>query len=171
MAPQIIISQNSLRRIGLRGVQMIRERTLGGIDADGQPFAPYSQMPFAMPLGAMSKKARKALGDGVKIFRRDGRDTLWALVLGGYAAYKAAAYPQDGGSVNLSATGAMLRALTVIGVDARTGAVRIGFSRDEEARKAGYQMNGRHIRKFLGFTDQEKGELAGMAAESVQIRI
>jgi len=165
----ISIPDDDLKRIGLRAVSMIRDRTLRGVGADGAPFKPYSTQPFALPLGAITKRAQRALGDDMKIITSKRSGALWAVITGGYAALKDAAYPQYGGVVNLSRTGAMLRALTVIGVNGSGQVtIRIGFAREEEAQKA--LWNDARGRRILGFTQEERTDLAGAAARVIQIR-
>ncbi|HVZ41374.1 MAG TPA: hypothetical protein VHI13_18990 [Candidatus Kapabacteria bacterium] len=169
------IPEPALRMLGVRAIAMIRTRTQEThIDASGQPFTPYSTRPFVRPLGGITQKAMRALGKGLQRFTtRQGR--LWALITGGYAAYKAAAFPEDGDGVNLTQRGHMLGALTVVGVSGGDGgpaSVRIGFTRHEEALKALYHnvtgAGKRHvIRRFLGLTPAERKELARMAGETI----
>ena len=168
------LSPEDLTKLGLKGAGMIVERTQKGIGANGNPFTPYSELPFAMPFGGITLRARKNLGDKLKVFKTK-LGKLWAVIEGGYAAFKAAAYPQDG-SVNLTATGRMLNALTVIATDPANNSTILGFTNGEEALKAWYQNEAgagksRTIRKFLGFTDQEKGELAAWAATRIIIKV
>ncbi|MEP7217946.1 MAG: hypothetical protein ABI876_03470 [Bacteroidota bacterium] len=169
------IQPDALRRVGLKSIELITIRTLAGRDANNAPFAPYSTEPFARPLGGITARARAALGEtGLKIFKTRGGH-LWAVITGGYRALKAASNPQDGPAVNMSATGAMLRALTIINVNAGARTVSIGFSRGEEAIKA-YWHNvtgvGRQhtIRKFMGVAPSEQPTLAAIAAEGITIK-
>lgn len=171
---QIQLSDADLTRIGLHGATMIVERTLKGIDRHGNPFAPYGETPFAMPLGAITARARQALGENLHEFTTK-QGALWAVIEGGYAAFKAAAYPQDAGSVNLSQTGRMLNSLTVVRTDPTKNSVTLGFVTGEEAQKAWYHTQAgagpsRVIRDFLGWTDEEQVQLAAMAALTVQLK-
>lgn len=164
----------SLRAIGLRAIAMIRERTLQGQGVDA-PFRGYSTTPFARPLGGITQRARAALGDQLKVFTSKKSGKLWAIIEGGYEAYKRAAYPADGSTVNLSATGAMLRALTVVSVDEASATVTLGFTRTEEALKALYHDQigvgkGRVVRHFLGLTAAEREDLARLASQTITVR-
>lgn len=168
---RFIPSAAGMKRAGLRAIQLIRTRTLKGQGLDG-PFAGYGVNPFALPAGALTGQARAALKGRLHYFKKpSGR--LWVVVEGGYKAYKQARYPQDGGNVNLSATGAMLRAMTVTKVDGDT--IQIGFTRQEEAEKAyWHNVTGagkrRVIRRFMGLLDQEKEELAKIIGADMQLK-
>ena len=152
---------------------MIRERTLRGVDATGHKWRGYSERPFARPLEGITNKARKNLGKRLQIFTtKQGK--LWAIVQGGYRAYKEAAYSQDAGTVNLTVTGGMLGALTVVSIDAAKGSVRIGFNRQDAAELALYHNvlgagRSRVLHKFLGLTDPELKELAKEAGRGLLI--
>lgn len=170
--PTISLSQEDLTRLGLKGVSIIVERTLEGQGIDGA-FTPYSTNTFAMPLGAITARARKALGENLQEFTTQ-KGTLWATIQGGYAAFKAAAYSQDAGTVNLSARGFMLSSLTVVNVDPEARKVTLGFTSSEAALLAWYHNEAgagpsRTLRRFMGFTEEEKGELAGWAATRIII--
>lgn len=163
-----------LRSVGVRAISMIRDRTLAGLDAGGTTFRAYSTEPFARPLHGITQRARRALGDRLHVFTTK-KGKLWAVIEGGYAAFKAAAYPDDAGTVNLTATGAMLRALAIVAVDENTATVTLGFTRTDEALKALYHEElgagpRRAIRHFLGLTDAEQIDLAQLAASGVTIR-
>lgn len=181
----------ALRRAGARAVEIILDRTQQQHrDADGRPFTPYSTRDLALPLGAIPKDVRTRLRRGVRERRGlrrlsidDGlnvftskRGTLWAIIEGGYAAYKKARYPKDEGRVNLTASGAMLRALRVVRVSAGQdiGTVTIGFSRDEAAQIAYYhEVEGagpsRIRRRFMGLTGPERAEVAEVVADGVTV--
>lgn len=164
-----------LRQIGLRAIAFIRERTLKGTDADGKPFHPYSTTPFARPYGGITQRAKANLGDRLKVFTSPKSGKLWAVIQGGYAEYKRAAYPSDGG-VNLSATGALLRALTIVSVDEATNTVVIGFARAEAAEVALYHDQigagpNRAIRHFMGVTPSERDELGNLGAAGLRLEV
>lgn len=168
----IEIPQNVVNRVAERAAQMMRDRARAGIDAEGRPMKPYSTKPFARPLGGITQATRRRLGEKLKEFTtKQGK--LWAVIVGGYAAYKKAAYPQESGGVNMTATGGMLRSLAVL--EAKTdGTIRIGFRRQDEAEKAYYHTvagagKGKVIRDFIGLTEAEKQELAEIAASGLQI--
>jgi hypothetical protein len=174
MAETIKLPAASLKRIGLGIVTMIRERTLKGEGIDG-PLAPYSTRPFARPLGGVPSRTLSALGGNLKRFTtKQGR--LWAVIIGGYKAYKAARYPQDGGGVNMTAEGNMMRSLAVIAVDPATGKIVIGFNREESAEIAYYHNvsgagKGRRLRKFMGLTPEEQLKVARLAGVEIQTNL
>jgi hypothetical protein len=181
----------ALRRAGARAVEIILQRTQQQHrDADGRPFKPYSTRDLALPLGAIPKNVqarlrrdvgarrglrRLSIDDGLNVFTSQ-RGTLWAIIEGGYAAYKKARYPQDDGRVNLTASGAMLRALRVVRVTAHKdgGTVTLGFSRDEAAQIAYYhEVEGagpsRVRRRIMGLTPPEQADVAGLVADGISV--
>lgn len=169
---RIQIPEADLRRAGLLAIAMIRARTQRGIDANGRPFAAYSTRPFARPLAGIPEKAKSALGDKLLVFTSAKSGKLWAVIEGGYAAYKAALRPNYGGTVNLTDTFSMLRALTIVKVDSATNTIQIGFTRDEEAIKALYhdQLGAgprRIVRHFMGLTDDEGKRVAETASGGI----
>lgn len=98
---------------------MIRQRTLAGLDKDGNPLAAYSPI---------------------------------------YALFKAKRYPQQGGRVTMSATGAMLRSLAVLKVSDDT--VTIGSDNTEDALKLLWHNatgagRSRILRIILGISEEE----------------
>lgn len=168
------LDRRALLLAGEFAVTAIVERTARGEDADGKPFAPYSTRPLAVPSASVSKRVRARLQkaeDGLYYFKSRRTGNLWMVIEGGYAAVKAARYPKDGGVVNLHATGAMMRALRVIGVDATVdggGTVTVGFSRPEEAQKAYWNSR---TRRFLGLTDDEQAEAGRIAGDGVSVEV
>lgn len=173
MALRFRIPREVLRQAGLRAIALIRERTLAGIDATGQPFAPYSTTPFARPLGGITQQTRAQLGGRLKIFTTQG-GKKWAVVEGGYAAFKAAKRPNDGGVVNLADTFGMLRALTITKIDEGTNMVQIGFTREEEALKALYHNDvgvgaSRVVRRFMGLTPANQQDVAATTAAAITV--
>lgn len=171
------ISRRHLRRAGERAVQLVVQRTQEGTDRHGADFQPYSTTPFAMPAGGGAHGALKRLVDNDEAsFFETKKGALWAVVEGGYAAYKAERYGQDGGAVNLTATGSMLRSLQVVSVQqsATSGQVTVGFARIEDAEKAYYHSvagagPGKTIRDFMGLTDAEEEIVAQEVAEGLTI--
>lgn len=161
---RLVIDPDALTRAGLLAVELVVERTLAGTDRHGQAFRPYSTRPLAVPAGSITKAAQGRLGGNLELFTSAKTGALWALVEGGYAALKAARYPQDGGGVNLSATGAMLRGMGVVAQDADS--VTIGFSRTEEAEKAGWNVESRD---FLGLTDAQAAEVGDVLGGGVSL--
>ena len=164
---RLVIDPAALRRAGLVAVELVVERTLAGQDRHGQAFRPYSTRPLAIPAGSTTKGALKKLAqqeDGLFYFTSPKTGSLWVLIEGGYAALKAARYPKDEGAVNLSATGRMLRSLGVVAQDGDS--VTIGFSRTEEAEKAGWNIE---TRDFLGLTDDQERTVADVLGAGVSV--
>lgn len=175
-APQLRlqIDRRALLLAGEFAVTAIVERTARGEDADGRPFKPYSTRALALPAASVPKRTRMRLSkgeDGLYYFTSRRSGALWFVVEGGYAAVKAARYPQDKGAVNLHATGAMMRALRIIGIEQTTdsgGAVTVGFSRPEEAQKAFWNSRSR---RFLGLTPSEQAEAGRIAGGGVSVEV
>ena len=161
---RLVIDPDALRRAGLLAVELVLARTGEGIDRHGQPFRPYSTKPLAVPAGSITKAAQARLSGALSLFTSARSGALWALVDGGYEALKAARYPQDGGTVNLHATGAMTRGLGVVAQD--EGSVTIGFARTEEAEKAGWNIE---TRDFLGLTDDQERTVADVLGAGVSV--
>lgn len=150
---KIVYSNKSLRAIGARIVEIIFDRTAEGLDANGKPFNPYSTRPFKMPAGAIGKGVRKILIKDGKLHYFKNNKALWVVILGGYMELKRAMFRKTSwdGKPNLMATGKMLRAMKVVKVG--NNRITIGFTRTEEAEKAGW--NAERGREFLGITDKE----------------
>lgn len=170
---QLYLDPQILRLLGLRAIALIILHTQQGRGADGQPLAPYSTTPVAVPAGSLTQRARSTLEGKLSYFRKP-HGALWVVVEGGYAALKAATYPGDG-IVNMTATGGMLRALTVVGVDSKANLIRIGFSRQEAAETAYWHVvsgagKSKTVRNWLGLTRGEMEELLTLAATHLQIR-
>ena len=177
---ELRFDRSKMRKAGERAVALVTQRTQEGRDRHGDDFAPYSTRPFAMPAGG-TKRKRDALGElDADYFQRNG--SLWAVVEGGYAAYKKKRYqnsPGGGETVNLTATGGMLGALSV--TDVQTGAangtaVTVGFSRLEAAEKAYYHSvagagPSETIRDLMGLTEEEADEIAEMVGDAVTIEV
>lgn len=171
---RILLPADALRRVGLSIVSIIVERTRQGQGVDGR-LKPYSTRPFARPLGGIPSRTISALGEGLQRFTTK-QGALWAIITGGYAAYKKARYPQDSGGVNMTATGGMLRSMTVAAVDEATGKIVIGFSRDDAAELAYYHNvsgagRGRTIRRFMGLTAEEEIRVARIAGEAFRTNL
>lgn len=138
----------TLKKIGNILVRKILDRTAQGIDYEGKEFKDYSRNTFALPAGAVTKRARKILAKNGQLswFRKGG--SRWIVVQGGYRNLKMATYAQTSynGTVNLTATGEMMRSMKVI----HTGdnEITIGFKDAENAAKAYY--NKLMGREFLG---------------------
>ena len=164
------INIKNLNEVGQYAVTLIVERTAKGIDATGNPFLPYSTNPFAMPASATTKAALQRLkAQGLLNYFTTKKGTLWVIVKGGYRALKQARYPQDSGTVNLWATGAMMRNLRVLRTDG--DAVIIGFSRQEEMKKAFWNQNAKANRKFMGLVKNEIAELTKRVAVEIKFDI
>jgi len=151
---RVSVDSAAMLKVGLRAVRIIRARTLEGKDKDGNPFKSYSTKTFAMPADAATKRARKILEkNGQLHYFMTAAQNLWMVVTGGYLAFKKAVYAQTGwsGTVNLTASGQMLRSLTVL--TSNSNEVVIGFSRPEDALKAFW--NAEKGREFLGLSDSE----------------
>lgn len=163
-----MFSQKSLKNIARFVIQKIHERTIAGIDADGEQFVPYSTTPFALPSGAVNLRTRALLKNDIKFFKKKGK--LWIIILGGYKALKSAAYDQDGGTVNMTATGKMLTALAITNVGENS--FTIGFNKADAANKAYYHNvagvgKKKTIRRFLGITKAETISAAEIAASEL----
>lgn len=165
MAHRIEISAFVKKWMAARVVEMIRENTIEGRDRFGKPFKPYGTRPFARPLRGITKAAQSILkqSDGIIYFKKQERST-WVVIIGGYAALKAATYPGDN-TVNLTARGSMLRSLRVLSVAGNV--IKIGWGRQKEAEKAYWHTQSgagksRVIRDFLGLPDSDLARLKSM---------
>jgi hypothetical protein len=150
---QFIYKPEVLKKIGLRFIRTIKERTAKGIDQDGNEFKDYSRRTFGIPAGALTKTARKLLQkNGLMQWYRKGT-SRWILIKGGYWNLKMARYAKTSydGTVNLMATGAMLRRLRVQKSDGNE--ITIGFASNEDAEKAYY--NKQMGREFLGISPED----------------
>lgn len=177
---RIKIDKNGMRTIADIALENIRTRTLQGVDMNGLPFRGYSTRPFAMPYAAVPKfvrnklRAKRAIKKGTieapTFFRRGG--LLWVVIPGGYKHYKSLRYPQDEGTVNLTATGRLLRNFRLL--RARENEAVLGFTNDEMRKIASYhQITGiRGVkRQFIGLTNAEEAELAQEVLKIVSIDV
>lgn len=156
MKVKVTIPNLSKRLLGIEIVNHIRKRTLEGKDKDGKPFKGYSTRPFAMPAGAATKGAISRLESSGGLTWFSSGKSKWILIKGGYRAYKAVRKPQDGGVVNLTLSGQMMKDLGVIALP--TDGITIGFNRKENAEKALWNIE--RGRDFLGVEDSVLEKLA-----------
>lgn len=163
---RLVVDPAAMREAGQLAVQLVLDRTTAGRDRFGQAFRPYSTQRLAVPSGSTTTAARKRLeaAGAIEYFTSKRSGGLWMLVEGGYAALKAARYPQDGGAVNLRATGAMLDGLGIVAQDGDS--VTIGFASVPESLKAGWNIASRD---FMGLTSAETGEVAGVIEDGTRI--
>lgn len=171
----LYVEPQFMRRMALEAINVIRKRTLAGLDKDGKPFAPYSSKPFVMPAGALTGKARKTLESRNRLaFFQTKAGDMWVVVLGGYKELKAAKRPQHGGTVNLTDTYKTLRALAV-GRFSRNE-VQIIFSTPQEAEKAYYHVvtgvgKNKTKRDFLGLSEEELEDIVTRLGIQEYVRI
>lgn len=164
---KITINPEILRRAALKIISLIQQNTNNGIDQYGKPFKPYSTKPFSMPAGSYyqntSLAQRKVLNESL-IWRTSKSGSKWITVKGGYAAYKSARFPQDGGVVNLQYRGfrgnGMLNSLQIIEESPENGYIIIGFSNSQAAQIASYHQvlgagKSRVLRKFMGINEND----------------
>lgn len=172
---------SSLRKIGLRAIEMIEENVGKGIDIEGKKFEPYSTNPFSMPLGAFfantTKKQRETLANegDLQIFRSKSSGKRWIRIDGGYANFKNARFPQDGGAVNLQVRGSrgrgMMSQIAVLKTEPSSGgesSIVIGFLSSEAAQLATYHHvtgagKSKTLRRFFGITPSQEIALAEYA--------
>lgn len=151
------LSANFMQRLGSKVELFIKERTLKGLDKDNRPFKPYSTNPFALPAAALPKYIVRQLekSNQIKYFYR--KRIKFALVMTGYAKYKAMRYAKTGydGTVNLTMTGSMLRSFIVL--QATNKSVTLGFQRQQAALI--YYFNVLKGRDFIGITANDLNKL------------
>lgn len=180
---KIVFDAGALRRIGEWAVARIVERTQEGLDVEGRPFPPYSERPLSIPAGALwspgsRTAARRLKAQGqLRYWRNRRTGSLWVTIQGGYRAYKEARFPGQGGQVNLTLTGTMMRSLAVLDVETseRGGVITIGFRQAEAAERAyWHEVTGagrsRVRRRFLGLTPGEMEELERAIVRAIEVR-
>lgn len=157
----VVITSATLKKVGLRAVQLIRARTLKGRDMFDETFKPYSKKPFAMPIGAIRKGALgklKKQEDQLTVFQASS-GAMWAVITGGYSALRGA-MGRETGQVNMSLTGAMLRGMTVTSVHPEGNVVMLGFADKDSATLAYYHNvagagKGKTKREFFGLSQKD----------------
>jgi hypothetical protein len=175
----ITITAGTLKKVGLRAIQLIRARTLRGVDVYDKSFKPYSTRAFVMPVGAVLKKALHKLKDdneqAVIFTTKSG--AKWILIKHGYKALREAMGRQTD-VVNLSIKGAMLRGLTVGTVSTEQRTVQIMFTDADSALKAWYHNvggagKGKTFRQFLGLSrdDLQDATLRTFLQEGISVEI
>lgn len=170
---RITLKIENIAEIGRRAISIITERTAMGYDQHGIPFAAYSTKPFLIPAGVPTRATLRRLGKKGYSYVNDENGILQILILRGYEAYKKAWFPQDGGKVNLWASGSMMRSMAIIQVTDKS--VTIGFTRPEEGQKAYYhQVAGvgskNTKRQFLGLNAAEIAELSNNLSVTIQVQ-
>lgn len=143
----------TLKKIGQILIRKIQDRTAQGMDFEGKEFKDYSRRTFALPAGAVTKRARKLLAKNGLLAWTNRSGKKWIVVKGGYWNLKMATYAQTSyyGTVNLTATGEMMRSLRV--TETGENEITIGFKDAENAAKAYY--NKLMGREFLGVLPQD----------------
>lgn len=156
-----------MQKIAPITLRMIHDQIEAGLDIEGRRYR-YSTRPFAMPVGAMLAFARRTLARSRQLvyFRRRGG--LWAVILGGYAAYRRAAKRLDNGDY-LRFSGRMLASLIYDYDDER---IKIRFSNRNRATVA-YYLNvtgagrSRRLWLFLGLTPQHLARLMDLVGQEL----
>lgn len=162
-----VIGKALLLRIGKRAIAIINVRTSKGKFLPGSsPGAEkYSTKPFAMPIGAVSKKSvmfkmlKGKYDDDTQLFQSAKSKKLWVAIKKGYKWYR----EQSGrGSsiVDLVWSRKLRRSLTVLKTDIKTGLIEIGHSDKRSDQIAQYHNElgagkSKKIRKYLGLTEDE----------------
>lgn len=161
MQLQILLEERDVYRIGLWIVQTIQRRTAQGKDISGKPFLPYSQKPFAMPLGAIPKKywqiIKRYAKEGEIGYQQTKSKQLWIRIQGGYKFLRLKVFGLPA-RVDLRRSREMLSELQVIDIrqDADSWQMRIGWTRPDLAERAFYVER---KRKFLGLTETDQQTL------------
>lgn len=142
-----------VKRIALHCIKLIQDRTLKGLDKDGNEFKKYSERPFKIPYGAGNNRTIKMLlSNESAVIRKIGNE-IYVIIKTGYAGYKKAYMSNTtyDGTVNLSMTGAMLRDLTPLSYD--NSSFTIGFNNIELAERASFNIQ--RGRDFLGLSPND----------------
>ena len=137
------VSSKILKQLGFEVINFINDNIEAVIDVNNKPFEPYSLGYF------IKKKYKKKSRAKTKKARQNAYEKA------------VAAWQGKGKDVNLTSTGAMLSALSVIAVDEGAGTLTIGFNTSEAANLAYYHNvsgagAGRVLRKFMGLTDEQR---------------
>lgn len=154
---KIIYNDNQINKIALHCLKLINDRTLKGIDKDGEPFKAYSNKPFKMPF---SRGTKRALDDLIKrgeaqVIKQNG--VVYVIVKTGYLGYKKAYMQKTSydGTVNMTLTGEMMRNFTVI--ETNDNSFTLGFTDTEMAQRAVY--NQQKGRDFIGLSNADLNDL------------
>lgn len=169
---QEIISHAILLRIGKRIILIIKQRTAKGIFLDGSsPNAgQYSTKPFAMPIGAIKKKAllnRIIKGkhdeeDETQLFTsKSGK--MWVAIGKGYKWLREQSNKQSS-NVDLRWTGQLMRSMTV-NVNADKGIIAIFHTGKRNKQLAEwFNVKGigksKKLKKYLAISEEELQNLA-----------
>ena len=158
----VMVTAATMRDIGDLAATEVRERTLGGQDADGRAFHPYSEgyaQQKALYRAGGSKNTSKRLraaGVGVSDMRgRYGADRKAGRTNASWGRYVARRVAVNIGPPDLMLTGDMLGKMGVTEVSARR--VVVGFRTARAAEKAFYHVEtgagrSRVIRDFFGLS-------------------
>lgn len=165
---QEILKETVLRQIGVRAVSIIKNRRPLVVEGEQK----YSTTPFAMPVGAVkTKDVRMKIINGtyddsdVQLFK-SRTDRLWAVIKHGYAWLRKE-NNRNGGDIDMTWSGALMKSLTVTEVDASKGEVTIDH-KDERSRQIALWQNvmgvgkKKTIHKYLVLTDDELEHLGNL---------
>lgn len=149
---KIFYTEEQLNRIGLHILRLIRQRTLRGIDKDGEAFKPYSDKALSLKYGWLTKWVVNDMikNKEAKMFKSKN-GSLYVLIYDGYLAYKRRYMSKSGGFngvVNLTLTGGMLRGFNVLGTE--DNHIILGWSDINLANRA--KGNIERGRDFLGLS-------------------
>lgn len=183
-------------RLGLKAKAYIMQRVqraefLNGSTGGSQ----YSTTPMPIPYGLFVKKFGKSLlkkgGDKEKIIRGQGKIITTAkndefsvyrsksgktmvLISGGYKRWREL-NKKNSSQVELTWSARMLRNLGVLRDESSSNSVRLGFTSDEENKKAYYQHVGAGKNKvkriFMDLTEKEINNLADLAEKEIIKRL
>lgn len=165
------MSKLIMQMIGNKTIEAITQRIEAGKDIDGKAFR-YSVNPFAMPKGAMLKKAQNKLmakskalvkkGEKGLFFENKKTGGLWATIPGGYKQFREISDRSSSGDF-LQFTGRMLASVKIIKVT--DDEVVIGFGDKRSAELAFYQNvsgvgKSRKLWKWFGLNPAETDKIA-----------
>ena len=157
--PSSLWTARDSARLGLNTVAAIKLRTSKGIDADGQPFKPYSTSPIYIP------RSGAVLTPKGGIVSRTGQSVYYQ---GGYREYKVQSRRHSASSsalVDLVLSGAMLNNLVLM--EATDARFIIGLT--NRVRSYGYDVHA--DRPFIGLSPRDVNVLVSAVQAELTAKI
>lgn len=166
-----IIQRSLMIKVGERAIYIIKKRVAEGkfLEGSSDGASQYSTKPFAMPVGGvrpksvMMKMLKGKYDDDTQLFQTKA-GKMWVSITKGYKWLREQA-GKNTSKVDLTWTRELMRSMTVLSTDIKSGEIEIGHKGDRNDKLAEYHNvsgagKGKKKRVYLSMTDAELQKLA-----------